>query len=322
MSGKNIHKPPLIVLTGPTAVGKTELSIRLAKAINGEIISADSMQVYRGMDIGTAKIKKEEMQGVEHHLIDILEPDEEFNIFEFKKQATAAIEKIYANGHIPIIVGGTGFYIQSVLYDIKFSENENDDGIRAELTRIYNEKGAVYVHDMLKDIDPEYANSVHYNNVKRVIRAIEFYKQTGRKMSEHNKEQHNNESKYNFIYLVLNDNRDRLYERIDKRVDIMISDGLVEEVESLLKKGYTRDLISMQGLGYKEIIAYLNNEITLDEAVYIIKRDTRHFAKRQLTWFRREKEVTMIDLDKINRNEAFDIIIELIKQKDISINND
>lgn len=316
MADKNNNKPPLVILTGPTAVGKTATSIKLAKALNGEIISADSMQVYRGMDIGTAKITKSEMEGVTHHLIDVFEPDEEFNVFIFKDLAKKAIEDIYSRGHLPIIVGGTGFYIQAVLYDIEFSETQ-EDGIRDELNRIYEQNGAEYMHNMLTEVDPEYAQTVHYNNVKKVIRAIEFFRQTGKKMSEHNKEQQCNESPYNFVYLVLNDNRDKLYERIDKRIDIMLNDGLVDEVKALMAKGYNRDLVSMQGLGYKEIIAYLEGEISLDEAVYILKRDTRHFAKRQLTWFRREKIVTFIDFETIPREQAFDYIMNIINEHNI-----
>lgn len=288
-------KQPLVILTGPTAVGKTKTSIALAKAIDGEIISADSMQVYRHMDIGSAKIRPEEMEGVPHHLIDVLDPEEAFHVVRFQQLAKKAMDEIYAKSRIPILVGGTGFYIQSVLYDIDFTENEENTAIRAELERLAEEKGAAVLHQMLAEVDPESASEIHANNVKRVIRALEFYRLTGTKISEHNEEQRQKESPYNAAYFVLNDERSRLYERIDLRVEQMLKEGLIEEVQALKDRGYTRDMVSMQGLGYKEILAYLEGEISLEEAVYILKRDTRHFAKRQLTWFKREREVIWVN---------------------------
>lgn len=286
---------PLIILTGPTAAGKTKLSIALAKAMNGEIISADSMQVYKYMNIGSAKIQPEEMQGIKHYLVDILEPTEDFNIVLFQKYAKKAIAEIYQKGKIPVIVGGTGFYIQSVLYDIDFQESDGDTALRGELEQLAQEKGAAYIHDLLKECDPKAAQEIHANNIKRVIRAIEFYRQTGQRISDHNKAERKKQSAYDSRYFVLTDRRERLYEKIDKRVDMMMEAGLVDEVQRLMKMGCKRDSTAMQGLGYKEIISYLAGEITLDEAVYIIKRDTRHFAKRQLTWFRRERNVIWID---------------------------
>ena len=288
-------KRPLIILTGPTAVGKTKASIGLAKALNGEIISADSMQVYKYMDIGSAKIRPEEMQGIMHYLIDELEPDEEFHVVRFQQMAKDAMEAIYAKGKIPIVVGGTGFYIQALLYDIDFTESNEDNAYRQELEQLASEKGAEHLHDMLRKVDPVSANTIHANNVKRVIRALEFYQQTGEKISEHNEQERAKESPYDFCYFVLNDDREKLYERINLRIDQMLEEGLVEEVQSLKDKGYTRDMVSMQGLGYKEILDYLNGELSLEEAVYILKRDTRHFAKRQLTWFKREKEVIWVE---------------------------
>jgi tRNA dimethylallyltransferase len=285
----------LIILTGPTAVGKTELSINLARAVNGEIISADSMQVYKKMNIGTAKITKAEMEDIPHHLIDILEPDEEFNVVLFKEYAKKAMEEIYSRGRLPIVVGGTGFYIQALLYDVDFTENDSDMSYRQELLRLSQEKGNRYLHDMLRRVDPVSADKIHENNVRRVIRALEFYEKTGEKISEHNERESQNKSPYNFEYFVLNNNRQVLYDRIDRRVDIMLEQGLVNEVKSLLDMGYDTGLTSMQGLGYKEIAQYLKGECTLEEAIYILKRDTRHFAKRQLTWFKREREVTWID---------------------------
>ncbi len=309
-------KPPLIILTGPTAVGKTELSIALAKRLNGEIISADSIQVYRGMDIGSAKVTKQEQQGIQHYLIDVLDPDEEFNVFLFKQMAEQAIHEIYSKGKIPIIAGGTGFYIQSVLYDIQFSENE-DNQWRLYYEKLAEEKGKKYVYELLKDVDSEYADTVHWNNGKRVIRALEFYKQTGKKLSEHNKEQHKNESPYNYCYFVLNRDRKILYERINKRVDQMMEQGLVEEVKYLLESGYGRNLVSMQGLGYKEIASYLAGEISFDEAAEMIKQDTRRFAKRQLTWFRREKTVTFINYEDFENDitKMLDTMAEYVYQK-------
>ena len=289
---------PLIILTGPTAAGKTKLSIALAKAVNGEIISADSMQVYRHMNIGSAKIRPEEMQGVKHYLVDILEPTQDFNIVLFQKYAKQAIAEIYEKGKIPIIVGGTGFYIQSVLYNIDFQESSEDLVLRTELEQLAREKGAAYLHNMLEECDPKAAQEIHANNVKRVIRAIEFYRQTGQKISEHNEAEREKRSAYDSCYFVLTDKRERLYENIDKRVDQMIEEGLVDEVRRLMEMGCRRDSTAMQGLGYKEMIAYLAGEITLEEAVYIIKRDTRHFAKRQLTWFRRERDVIWIEKDQ------------------------
>lgn len=296
-------KKPLVILTGPTAVGKTKASIGLAKAIGGEIISADSMQVYKQMDIGSAKIKPSEMEGIPHYLVDILEPDEEFHVVLFQQMAKQAIQKIYEKGKIPILVGGTGFYIQAVLYDIDFSENEKDTSYREELEKLAQTKGAEYLHDRLREVDEKSAQDIHANNVKRVIRALEYFHQTGEKISEHNEEQRKKVSPYNFSYFVLNDERAHLYERINLRVDQMINEGLVREVRSLKEKGYTRDMVSMQGLGYKEMLDYLDNKCSLEEAVEIIKRDTRHFAKRQITWFKRESDVTWIDKKEYDYNE-------------------
>lgn len=288
-------KKPLIILTGPTAVGKTKCSIGLARAIGGEIISADSMQVYKHMDIGSAKIKPEEMEGIPHYLVDELEPSEEFHVVRFQKMAKAACEKIYANGHIPIVVGGTGFYIQALLYDIDFTQDNGDTRIRKELEAYAEEHGAEALHERLARTDPKSAGIIHANNVKRVIRALEYYEQTGERISEHNERERQKESPYQFVYFVLNDERENLYEKINLRVDKMLREGLVEEVRALKDKGYTKDMVSMQGLGYKEILTYLDGKCSLSEAVYRIKRDTRHFAKRQITWFKREKEVIWID---------------------------
>ena len=297
-----MEKKKLVVLTGPTAVGKTNLSIELAKRIGGEIISADSAQVYKYMDIGSAKIKPEEMNGIPHYLIDELEPSEEFNVVVFQQKAKQYMQKIYERGHIPILVGGTGFYIQAVLYDINFSVDDDNHQIREELENLAREKGPEFMHEELRKIDPASADAIHANNIKRVIRALEYYKLTGQKISEHNEEQRQNESPYDFSYFVLNDHRNLLYERIDKRVDEMVTEGLVEEVKHLKEMGYDRSYVSMQALGYKEIFSYLEGEISLEEAAYIIKRDTRHFAKRQITWFKREKEVIWVNKPEFDYN--------------------
>lgn len=314
-----MDRKKLVILTGPTAVGKTRLSVKLAKEIGGEIISADSMQVYRHMDIGSAKITKEEMEGIPHYLVDILDPKENFNVFLFQKLAKKAMEQIYENGHIPILVGGTGFYIQSVLYDIDFEENEGDSAYRKELEALSVEKGAAYLHDMLKKVDARSAGQIHKNNVKRVIRALEYFHQTGTPISGHNDMERAKESPYDFCYFVLNDRRELLYERIEKRVDQMLSDGLVEEVQKLKEMGCSMEHISMQGLGYKEILGYLDGQYDLERAVYLIKRDTRHFAKRQLTWFNRERDVIFIDKEAFDRQDEkiLDYMKECMKNRNI-----
>ena len=315
---KRENREPLVILTGPTSVGKTSLSIHLAHEIGGEIISADSMQVYRGMDIGTAKITEEEMEGIPHHLVDILDPDQPFNVVEFQRLAREAMEQINSKGKIPILVGGTGFYIQALLYDIDFSEHEDGSGYRRELTKLAEEKGKQYIHSMLEEVDPEYAASVHYHNLKRVIRALEYYRETGEKLSRHNKEQQDRTSPYNYAYLVLNQDRKILYDRINRRVDQMMEQGLLQEVRGLYERGLTPDLISMQGLGYKEFFEYFHGNVSLEEVVDRIKLETRRFAKRQLTWFRREKDVIWIDKgDYPGEKEILAAILEHLRQKGI-----
>ena len=288
-------KKPLIVLTGPTAAGKTELSIAFAKKLNGAIISADSMQVYKYMNIGSAKIRPEEMQGVRHYLVDVLDPREEFHVARFQQMAKEALEEIYRNGQLPIVVGGTGFYIQALLKDIDFDESSGELPCRKELEETARREGGAVLYERLKQVDPESAEAIHPNNVKRVIRALEFYQETGQPISLHNKEQKEKQPPYTYAYFVLNDDRARLYERIDRRVDRMVEQGLVEEVRWLKEHGYDRSLVSMQGLGYKELFPYLDGTCSLEEAVEIIKRDTRHFAKRQITWFKREPDVIWLN---------------------------
>ena len=293
----------LIVLTGPTAVGKTSLSIALAKAVGGEIISADSMQVYKYMNIGTAKITEEEKCGIPHFLIDELEPDEEFNVTIFKNKVMGYIKDIKSRGKVPIIVGGTGFYIQSVIYDINFNEYGDDSKVRKKYEAMAETLGKSELHKKLALVDREYADSVSENNVKKVVRALTFFEMTGEKLSEHNKRERERSSPFDFAYFVLTMDRKKLYERIDKRVDLMFDMGLVEEVKALMAKGYDKSLVSMQGIGYKEVIDYLNGKTSLEECIDIIKRDTRHFAKRQLTWFKREKVVTYIDKDEFDAED-------------------
>ena len=303
MDQSQFKKRPMIVLTGPTAVGKTKLSISLAKQIHGEIISADSMQVYRHMDIGSAKITAEEMQGVSHHMIDILEPWEPFNVVVFKQKCEECLQGIYERRHIPIVAGGTGFYIQALLNDIDFTENAEDSEYRTSFERLARDRGSDYLHQMLLEVDPVSADVIPANNIKRTIRALEFYHLTGEPISRHNERERQKSRAYQSCYFVLNDDRDRLYQRIEQRVDEMLTQGFVEEVRRLREMGCKRDMISMQGLGYKELLAWMDGEITYEEAVRLIKRNTRHFAKRQLTWFRREKDVIWIDKEKFDYDE-------------------
>lgn len=314
-----MQQKPMIILTGPTAVGKSALSVELAKKINGAVISADSMQVYRHMDIGSAKITPEEMQGVTHYMIDELEPDEEFHVVRFVTMAKEYLKEIYADGKIPIIAGGTGFYIQALLYDIDFTKQQCDETYRRQLEDLAREHGAEYLHGILREVDPASAEAIHANNIKRVIRALEFYHLSGKKISEHNETERQKQSPYNFAYFVLTDERAKLYERIDRRVDAMIEAGLVEEVKKLKSMGCSREMVSMQGLGYKEILAYLDGGCTLEEAVYIIKRETRHFAKRQLTWFKRERDVIWLDKQAFGYDDAAILkdMISILEEKEI-----
>lgn len=310
-----MKKKPLIIITGPTAVGKTSLSIPLARQIGGEIISADSMQVYKEMDIGTAKIKTEEMEGVPHHLIDVLYPDEEFHVVRFQQMAKKAIEQIYQNGNIPIVVGGTGFYIQALLYDIDFSKEEQATEFRLQMEQYAREYGNEALHKKLELVDPISAQKIHANNVKRVIRALEYYEQQKSPISEHNEIQAQKESPYDFLYFVLEHDREVLYDRINRRVDQMIEEGLILEVESLVKRGYAKDLVSMQGIGYKEFFPYFEGQCSLEDVIYKIKLDTRHFAKRQLTWFKREKDVIWLSKKEYSEEQLYKQILEQIYTK-------
>ena len=306
-------KDKLIILAGPTASGKTSVSIDLAKRIGGEIVSADSMQVYRGMDVGTAKIKADEMQGVKHYLINVLDPTEDFNIVKFQDMVKYSIEEIKQNGHIPILVGGTGFYIQSVIYDIDFDTQDDNGDIRKALEEEYDKKGADFMYEKLKKIDSVSAENIHKNNKKRIIRAIEYFLINNALISAHNESQRKKDSPYDFRFFVLNPPRDILYDRINQRVDKMVEEGLVEEVKGLNNAGLSIENISMQGIGYKEILEYLDGEITLDEAIDNIKQNTRHMAKRQVTWFKREKDVIYINPFEFENNEKIvDYMVEKI----------
>jgi len=293
----------VIVIFGLTASGKTRLSIELAKRIGGEIISADSMQIYKFMDIGTAKPTKDEMDGIKHYMIDEVYPDEEFSVAKFKKLALKYIEEIISKGKIPIIVGGTGLYINSLIYNIDFSEVETDWNLRKKLKKEADEKGNAYLHDKLKAIDPEAAEKIHENDVKRIIRAIEVYELTGKTISYLQKISRLKPPEYNYIKFGLIMDRSKLYDRINKRVDIMMENGLVNEVEKLVELGYDKNAIAMQGLGYKEILAYIRGECSMDEAVEILKRETRRYAKRQITWFKRIEDVKWIDMDRFSNDD-------------------
>ncbi len=306
-------KDKLIILAGPTASGKTSVSIDLAKRIGGEIISADSMQVYRGMDVGTAKIKADEMQGVKHYLINVLDPIEDFNIVKFQDMVKYSIGEIKRNGHIPILVGGTGFYIQSVIYDIDFDTQDDNGDIRKALEEEYDKMGADFMYEKLKKIDSVSAENIHKNNKKRIIRAIEYFLINSAPISAHNEYQRKKNSPYDFRFFVLNPPRDILYERINQRVDKMVEEGLVREVKGLKDAGLSIENISMQGIGYKEILDYLEGAVTLDEAVDNIKKNTRHMAKRQVTWFKREKDVIYINPFEFENNEKIvDYMVEKI----------
>ena len=310
-------KKPLIVIGGPTACGKTGFSIKLAKEIGGEIISADSMQVYRYMDIGTAKVTPEEADGVPHYLIDEFDPDEEYNVMLFQQKAKAYMEQIWAKGKVPILVGGTGFYINALLYDNDFTETDNDTSYREECYRLAQEQGPEVLYERLKEIDPEYAAIMHANNVKRVTRALEYHYLTGQKFSEHNAEQKEKETPYDAAVIILSMDREKLYERIELRIDIMMEQGLLEEVKGLLEKGYTPELVSMQGIGYKEFIPYFNGECTLEQAVTQLKTNTRRFAKRQLTWFRRQIEGLWVDMSSSTGEEAMEEVLDYLKQQKV-----
>ena len=308
-------KKKILVIGGPTAVGKTELSIDLAKRLNGEIISADSMQIYKYMDIGSAKVSKGEMNGVVHHLIDVVDPSINFSVVDYKEQGEKAIKEIISRGKLPIIVGGTGLYINSLTCNMNFTKAEKDEEYRKELDKLANEHGNNYIHEMLKEIDPISYNEIHANNRKRVIRALEVYKLTGNPFSSYNAGEDFYKSEYDVHYYVLTMDREKLYERINLRVDIMMEKGILEECIKLKEMGYTSSMQSMQGIGYKEILYYLEGNVKLQEAINMIKQGSRNYAKRQLTWFRRDKRVTFLDKDKLSYVEILEKVIGDIGNK-------
>lgn len=309
-----MKKIPLVILTGPTAVGKTNLSIQLAKKMNMEIISADSMQIYKYMDVGSAKVTEDEMDGVKHYLIDEVTPDYSFSVSEFQERANDYINKIVEKYKLPLVTGGTGLYLNSLIYNMDFAKSDADNELREMLRVQLEENGIDYMYEKLKSLDKEAADRIHKNNTKRVIRAIEVC-MSGKKMSDFSNDLKLNE-KYEPIIIVLNRDREHLYKRINKRVDIMISQGLEDEVKNLLNMGYSSDLVSMQGIGYKEIIKYLNDEYTYEEAIEIIKRDSRRYAKRQLTWFRRYENAKWFDLDNYNDEKILlNDVISYIEKK-------
>lgn len=303
MIPKNKELPRVCILAGPTAVGKTDISLSLAGKLCGEIISADSAQVYKYMDIGTAKLKKEEMQGIPHYMINEVTPDKDFSVADFRDKAEKYIREINERGHLPIITGGTGLYINSLLDNLDFTESISDEPFRMEMHALAVEKGSAYVHSMLEAIDPPTYKKLHPNDLRRSIRALEVYRQTGKPISYFQEESKKKPSRYNYAYIMLSMDRARLYQRIEQRVDIMLQQGLTEEVEGLLSMGFHRGLRSMQALGYKEIAAYLAGELSLEEAVRILKRDTRHYAKRQLTWFRRDQRLYWLETDSFYKRE-------------------
>ncbi|MBU5426609.1 tRNA (adenosine(37)-N6)-dimethylallyltransferase MiaA [Tissierella pigra] len=309
-------KDNLFILIGPTAIGKTSISIELAKKMNGEIISADSMQIYKYMNIGSAKVSKEEMQGIQHHLIDVIYPDQEFTVSDYKKNAEVLIKDINKNHKLPMIVGGTGLYINSLVYKLNFAEVPPNNETRTKLELLGERYGNKYLHEMLKNIDIESAERISINDRKRIIRAIEIFEITGKTMTEFNKNFREPIEEYNLVMIGLNMNREKLYNRINRRVDIMVEEGLIEEVKKLLEMGYKKELVSMQGIGYKEIVMYLEGEISLDESMEKIKQGSRNYAKRQLTWFRRDNRIKWIDIDEFNNLEDLSqCIIDYSKDK-------
>ena len=308
-------KKKLLIIAGPTAVGKTDLSIRLAKKLNGEIISADSMQIYKYMDIGSAKVTKEEMDGIYHYMIDIVDPKDEFSVSEFKDMAFDAISKIYAKGKLPIIAGGTGLYIDSVTCNMNFSNTDKDESYRQELEALADKYGNEYIHNMLKAIDIESYNTIHANNRKRVIRALEVYKMTGKPFSSHSSKEDYYKTDFDVHYFVLNMDRQKLYDRINKRVDIMLENGLVDECKKLKDMGLTADMQSMQGIGYKEILYYLDNKCSFEASVEMIKQGSRNYAKRQLTWFKRDKRVKFLDKDTLSDDDIENLIINEMESR-------
>lgn len=305
----------LVIIVGPTAVGKTDSSIQIAKRLNGEIISADSMQIYRQMDIGTAKIREDEMDGVRHHMIDIVDPCDEFSVSDFQERAYRCIEDISSRGKLPIVVGGTGLYINSLVYKLDFSETHSDQSIRDIFYRYAEVYGNEYIHDRLRVVDPETAKKLSINDTKRIVRALEVYQLTGSPMSEYNKNFREENDNFNLAFMGLTMDRQILYDRINTRVDKMIEEGLIDEVKNLLDNGYTSNCTSMKAIGYKEVIDYIEGELSYEDMISILKRNSRRFAKRQLTWFRRDRRIEWFYKDQYNQNELIDSMYNYCKEK-------
>ncbi|HBH11795.1 MAG: tRNA delta(2)-isopentenylpyrophosphate transferase [Clostridiales bacterium 38_11] len=310
-------KKKLVMIVGPTAVGKTRVSVETAKLLDTEVISADAMQIYIGMNIGTAKIREDEKQGIPHHMIDLVYPDEKFTVSDFKTQSGAIIEQLHLNDKIPVIAGGTGLYINSLIYKLNFSNTISDDRVRSELNQLLETKGKVTLHRMLESIDPIAAGKIHVNNAKRVMRALEVYHITGRPFSASNTDFRDESDDYHFVLIGLEMDRQLLYNRIDQRVDDMVSNGLIDEVMVLRAQGYGRNLTSMQGIGYKEIMQYLDHEITLEESVRIMKRNTRRLAKRQFTWFKADNRIKWIHVDPINIDQTLKDVQNYLSERGI-----
>ena len=303
----------LLIIAGPTAVGKSDLSVDLAKKLNGEIISVDSMQIYKYMDIGSAKITTEEMDGIKHHMIDVTTPDKPFSVVDFKTMAQPIIDDLLAKNKLPILTGGTGLYINALTCNMNFTDATNDEAYRLELEELAKEHGDIYIHNMLKDIDPISYESIHPNNRKRVIRALEVYKVTNKPFSSFNAGEDFYKTKYDVHYYTLNMDREKLYQRINKRVDIMFEKGLLDECIKLKENGYNSFMQAMQGIGYKEVLMYLENSISLEEATEMIKQGSRNYAKRQLTWFRKDPRAIFLNKDELSDEEIINIITNDIK---------
>ncbi len=302
----------VLIIAGPTAVGKTDLSLKLAKDLNGEIISADSVQIYKGMDIGSATPSEEELNAVKHHFINEINPEDEYSVAIYARKAKEIIKDIQSRGKFPIVVGGTGLYVNSLIYEMDFSETVKDEKLRSQLMKEASIEGVDYIHNKLRKLDPEAADKIHKNNLKRVIRALEINILTGDKMGNF-KSDPIKTTEYNPLLVCLKRNRKLLYVRINRRVDIMIENGLIEEVKKLKDRGLDESYTSMKAIGYKEVIDYLNGKYDLDMLKSIIKKNTRHFAKRQLTWFRRYEDAMWIDLDKEEFDESYKKIVKTLK---------
>ncbi|MGN0026741.1 MAG: tRNA (adenosine(37)-N6)-dimethylallyltransferase MiaA [Clostridium sp.] len=307
-------KNKILIIAGPTAVGKTSLSIKLAKELNGEIVSTDSMQIYKYMDIGSAKITKDEMDGVPHHMIDVINPSSSFSVAEYKEIASKCVEDIISRNKLPILVGGTGLYINALTCNMNFTEADSDEEYRKELEKLADENGNEFIHNMLKDIDPTSYKEIHFNNRKRVIRALEVYKLTNKPFSSFNSGNDFYNGPYDARYYVINMDRTKLYDRINLRVDIMIKNGLIDECIKLKEMGHTSLMQSMQGIGYKEIFYYLDNKISYSEAIEMIKQGSRNYAKRQLTWFRRDPRAIFLNKDNMTEEEIFERIVRDLRE--------